>query len=231
MQRLLNQKSLLVVSLGSIIYLFLSCNDQPSRSTSSTSTSATTAFKSADATAASNLQLDAKKPLSIFTLLTHGKYSSECSVDYNLRRSWITSFEITKNSIEQHTKTFANTYCQNPDESVLFSIVPQELQTTYLTDVYLFKFKISRIDLTAYSKENIKKLNSSEFGGYRNWTINETKELYPEILTDQEKKRLKIGESNYFHIRIEDKDFSLTTNIEDFYNLQKVLQYKYQQED
>ena len=222
MQGLLNQKNLLVVvSLVSIIYLLLSCNNQPSRSN-------LTSFKTADASQASSLQLDAKKPLSIFTLLSHGKYSSECSVDYNLGRSWITSFEITKNSIEQHTQTFANTYCQNPDESVLFSLIPQELQTTYLTDVYLFKFKISRIDITAYSNENTKKLNSSKFGGYKNWTINETKELYPEILTDQEKKRLKIGESNYFHLRIEDKNFSLTINIEDFYNLQKVLKYQYQ---
>ena len=183
-----------------------------------------TPIKSSDALP----QQESTQPLSIYTLLNHGTYTCECRVDANNNRSWITSFTVSKDSIEQNTKTFANTSCQNPDETIKYYLSPLELQNTYEVDVYLFKFQISRIDLTPYTEENTQKLNNLQFAGYSNWIPNETKDVYIEILTDVEKSYFGIGDTNYFHIKLDNQDIDISTEIDDFNLQDKVVKYSYQ---
>ena len=179
----------------------------------------------ADATVSEGIQA---QPLSIFTYLSHGTYSCECQVDPRNTRSWITSFSVSKDSIRQITKTFASPNCQNQDELVEYDISPVELASTFETDIYLFKFQITKIELTPYSNGNTRKLNTLQFAGFKDWKTEETKELYIEILTDLEKSYFKIGDINYFHVKLENQDMFVTTEIEDFNSAGKVIKYSYQ---
>ncbi len=169
-------------------------------------------------------------PVSVFTLLSHGKYTSECQVDYSNRRSWITTFTVVKDSIKQSTTTYASTNCEHLDELIEYDITPLELESTYETDVYLFKFRISKIELTPYTDESTYKLNNLQFAGFSDWKSNETKELYLQILTDREKSYFRIGDSNYFHIKLENPDISIVTELNELNIPGKLIKYKYQSE-
>ncbi len=172
----------------------------------------------------------ASSPVSVYTLLSHGKYTSECQVDYSNQRSWITTFIVVKDSIKQSTTTYASTNCEHLDELVEYDIAPLELESTYETDIYLFKFRISKIELTPYTDENTYKLNNLQFAGFSDWKSNETKELYLQILTDREKSYFRIGETNYFHIKLENPDISIVTELNELNIPGKLIKYKYQSE-